>query len=192
MGKNNQPQLVTCSRISEPSAEIALCKFQETPEIFQEHVKTTHVRGKWRPRWQIRICRFRVESVWRNWKPGGENFRYIPSIIFSTDPQVVKSPFTTSIKLHKGYLQYIVAAYIYIYTWHGDAPQQWSVCCQTTMPLCFWLHDLAAPENGGKTVGRPALFFLLIGDTILVLKSQHQCYCLPSKMWRKWSKLNHI
>lgn len=49
----------------------------------------------------------------------GENFRYIPSIIFSTHPQVVKSPFTTSIKLHRGYIyiQYIVAVHIYIYTY---------------------------------------------------------------------------
>lgn len=57
----------------------------------------------------------------------GENFRYIPSIIFSTHPQVVKSPFTTSIKLHRGYIyiQYIVAVHIYIYIYiHGDAPQQ--------------------------------------------------------------------
>lgn len=59
----------------------------------------------------------------------GENFRYIPSIIFSTHPQVVKSPFTTSIKLHRGYIYiytvYSCSTYIYIYIYiHGDAPQQ--------------------------------------------------------------------
>ena len=36
------------SRISEPSAEIALCKFQETPEIFQEQPSKQVRRFSWK------------------------------------------------------------------------------------------------------------------------------------------------
>lgn len=74
---NDQPQLVMLAGFLNPSAEIALCKFHETPEIFQEHVKTTQemfVENDVRVD-KSEFAGFMLNQFEEIWKPaGGETF----------------------------------------------------------------------------------------------------------------------